>query len=274
MKTTASRALAPATLLPLLLFACNEQDHSAPDSNASSAPSVSKDEYDALAAKNEQSVKDLSNHLHELNAKLLEETQKRDARIQELSDMLSTKEAELTSLRNSLDVTKGELSDCRESNLALRTDLRSAKSLGSAEYAEILDRSKTLSNEESIRLYQAFVEQFPSSPAARKAQSRINHHLRQIQILKNRSNARPLRIWNARFQAARLATSTQARQDLETLLGRKPDSSKRAPTSEVKVITYVWKDCVSDLSGGFRDLLVETEDDRIIKVRAGEELRP
>lgn len=268
-----STRFALLALLPLSLIACNE-DEAPADAGSSSAPTVPKADYDALAAKNEQSVNDLSQSLHELNAKLLEETQKRDAQIQELSDMLSTKEAELNTLQNAIEFVKGELSDCQETNLALRTDLRSTKSLGSAEYADIFDRSKTLSNEESIRLFQAFIEQFPSSPVARKAQSRINHHQRQIQILQNRKNARPLRIWNARFQAARLAASTQAKQDLETLIGRKPDSSKRAPTSEVRIVTYVWKDCVSDLSGGFRDLIIETEEDRITKVYAGETVSP
>ena len=269
---TAIRALVLVILIPFLFVACNDEEK--PSINVSAAPTVPKAKYDALAAKNEQSVNDLSQNLHELNAKLLEETQKRDARIQELFDMLSAKEADLTSLKKAINSVKEELTDCQETNLDLRADLRSTKSLGSAEYADAFDRSKSLSHEESIRLFQAYLEQFPSSPLVRKAQSRINHHQRQIQILKNRKNARPIRIWDARFQAARLATSVQARQDLENLIGRKPDSSKRIPASEVTIMTYVWRDYVSDLSGGFRDLVIETEDDRITSVSAGEELRP
>ena len=95
----------------------------------------------------------------------------------------------------------------------------------------------------------------------------------QLLVKKNRVNARPLRIWQSRFQASRLDASTQARTDLETQIGRKPDSAKRGSSSEFKEVTYVWRDYISDFSNGFRDLIVETVDDKITKVYAGETVR-
>ncbi|MBT7740688.1 MAG: hypothetical protein HN727_02700, partial [Opitutae bacterium] len=52
----------------------------------------------------------------------------------------------------------------------------------------------------------------------------------------------------------------------------KPDSAKRGSSSEFKEVTYFWRDYVSDLAGGYRDLVIETVDDKITKVYSGETL--
>ena len=91
-------------------------------------------------------------------------------------------------------------------------------------------------------------------------------------ISKNRTLARPMRIWQIRFQAARLSTNTRARSGLESLIGRNPDSAKRGSSSEFMEVTYFWRDYVSDLAGGYRRLVIETVDDKIIKVCSGENL--
>ena len=79
---------------------------------------------------------------------------------------------------------------------------------------DIFERSGNISHEHAIRLFEVFLEKYPTGSVAQKAQSRINHHKRQMVIAKNRTFARPLRIWQSRFQAARLSTSTQARSQL------------------------------------------------------------
>ena len=229
---------------------------------------VTKSKCDSLLAKQLAERVDFSKSLASLKSELFVNLE-----IEELRADVAQKQSAISAWENSLVEVNAKLKDCQEVGIALRAEPKGAKSLGASEYADILDRSACISHEEAILLYELFFEKYPSGSVYRKAQSRINFHKQQIVVKKNRANASPLRIWQSRFQASRLAASTQARTGLETQTGRKPDSAKRGFSSEFKEVTYVWRDYISDFSNGFRDLIVETVDDKITKVYAGETVR-
>ncbi|MFP6887329.1 MAG: hypothetical protein VB997_07185, partial [Opitutales bacterium] len=167
---------------------------------------------------------DFNQSLIALKSELLSNLEERDAAIEEkdatVEDLradLSQTQAAIAELEDSLAETNAKLKDCHEVSIALRAELKGAKSLGASEYADIFDRSANISHEEAIRLYELFLEKYPSGAVSRKAPSRFNFHKQQLLVKKNRANARPLRIWQSRFQANRLSGTTQARTALESL---------------------------------------------------------
>ena len=50
-------------------------------------------------------------------------------------------------------------------------------------------------------------------------------------------------------------------EEIFSLIGRKPDSSKRGSSSEYKERIYVWRDYIVD--GGYHDLIIETTDGKV-----------
>jgi glutamine synthetase type III len=251
---------------------CQDEESTAQKPVTPNAETVLKSEYGTLLDKYFAESADFNETLKNLKAEMLADAEIRQATIKALQADGTLKQTEISSLKDSLAESQAKLNDCKEIGVALRAELKGAKNLGASEYADIFERSGNISHEESIRIFEIFLEKYPTGSVAQKAQSRINHHKRQMVIAKNRTFARPLRIWQSRFQAGRLSTSTQARSALESLIGRKADSAKRGSSSEFKEITYFWRDYASDLSGGFRDLVVETVDDKITKVYSGETL--
>ena len=251
---------------------CQDEESTAQKPVTPNAETVLKSEYGTLLDKYFAESADFNETLKNLKAEMLADAEIRQATIKALQADGTLKQTEISSLKDSLAESQAKLNDCKEIGVALRAELKGAKNLGASEYADIFERSGNISHEESIRIFEIFLEKYPTGSVAQKAQSRINHHKRQMVIAKNRTFARPLRIWQSRFQAARLSASTQARSALESLIGRKADSGKRGSSSEFKEITYFWRDYMSDLAGGFRDLVVDTVDDKITKVYSGETL--
>jgi hypothetical protein len=254
------------------LVSCQDEESTAQKPVTPNAETVLKSEYGTLLDKYFAESEDFNETLKNLKAEMLADAEGRQATIKALQADGTLKQTEISSLKDSLAESQAKLNDCKEIGVALRAELKGAKNLGASEYADIFERSGNISHEDAIRLFEVFLEKYPAGSVAQKAQSRINHHKRQMVIAKNRTFARPLRIWKSRFQAARLSASTQARSALESLIGRKADSAKRGSSSEFKEITYFWRDYASDLAGGFRDLVVETVDDKITKVYSGETL--
>lgn len=267
-----NRFLFLISLCTTFLVSCQDEKSTAQKPVAPYVETVLKSEYRTLLAKYFAESADFNETLKNLKAEMLDDAESRQATIKALQVDGTLKQAEISSLKDSLTENQAKLIDCKEIGVALRAELKGAKSLGASEYADIFERSGNISHDDAVRLFEVFLEKYPTGSVAQKAQSRINHHKRQMVIAKNRTHARPLRIWQSRFQAARLSTSTQARSALESLIGRKADSAKRGSSSEFKEITYFWRDYVSDLAGGFRDLVVETVDDKITKVYSGETL--
>jgi hypothetical protein len=259
-------------LCAIFFVSCQDEESTAQKPMGPNVETVLKSEYRTLLAKYVAESADFNETLKNLSAEALVDAESMQATIKVLQDDITLKQAEVSSLKDSLTETQTKLEDCKEIGTALRAELRGAKSLGAAEYADIFERSGNISHEDAIRLFEVFLEKHPAGSVAQRAQSRISYHKRHMVIAKNRTHARPMRIWQSRFQAARLSSSTQARSALESLIGRKPDSAKRGSSSEFKEVTYFWRDYVSDLSGGFRDLVVETVDDKITKVYSGETL--
>ena len=254
------------------LVSCQDEESTAQKSVDPYVETVLKSEYSTLLAKYFAESADFNETLMNLKSEMLADAESRQTTIEALQADGTLKQTEISSLKNSLAENQAKLNDCKEIGVALRAELKGAKNLGASEYADIFERSGNISHEHSIRLFEVFLDKYPTGSVSQKAQSRINHHKIQMVITKNRTFARPLRIWQSRFQAARLSTSTQALTALESLIGRKADSGKRGSSSEFKEITYFWRDYVSDLAGGFRDLVVETVDDKITKVYSGETL--
>ena len=267
-----NRFLLLISLCTILSVSCQDEESTAQKPVAPNLETVLKSDYSTLLTKYFAESADFNETLKNLKAEMLADAEIRQATIKALQADGTLKQTEISSLKDSLAESQAKLNDCKEIGVALRAELKGAKNLGASEYADIFERSGNISHEESIRNYEIFLEKYPTGSVAQKAQSRINHHKRQMVIAKNRTFARPLHIWQSRFQAARLSTSTQARSALESLIGRKADSAKRGSSSEFKEITYFWRDYASDLSGGFRDLVVETVDDKITKVYSGETL--
>ena len=256
----------------IFLVSCQDEENNAQKPLKTDEKTVLKSEYNTLLAKYFTESADFNKTLKDLRAEALFESENMQATIRELHGEITLSRAEITSLKDSLAESQSMLKDCKEIGVALRAELKGAKNLGASEYANIFDRAVNLPHKDAIGLFEVFLDKYPIGSVAQKAKSRINHHKRQIAIAKNRTFARPLRIWQSRFQAARLSTSTQARSDLESIIGRKADSSQRGSSSEFKEVTYFWRDYVSDLSGGFRELVVETVDDKITKIYSGETL--
>tara|TARA_B100000959_G_scaffold209509_1_gene220011 strand:- start:274 stop:1086 length:813 start_codon:yes stop_codon:yes gene_type:complete len=259
----------------LLHFAtsCKEDGQSVQNKGVPPPETVPKSDYDSLLSKQLAERADFNQGLAANRSEMFANIKERDAVIEDLRADIDQKQAAITALEEALDDVNAKLKDCHEVGVALRAELKGAKSLGALEYADLFDRSSNISHEEAIRLYELFLDKFPSGSVSRKAQSRINFHKQQVVVKKNRASARPLRIWQSRFQANRLSSTANARTALETLIGRKADSAKRGSSSEFKEVTYVWRDYISDFSSGFRDLIVETIDDKIAKVYAGETVR-
>jgi len=266
------RILFLISLCAIFMVSCQDEESTASKSVNPNVETVLKSEYLKLLAKYVAESADFNETLKNLSAKAVVDAESMQATIKVLQNDITLKQAEVSSLKDSLAETQTKLEDCKEIGTALRAELKGAKSLGAAEYADIFERSGNISHEDAIRLFEIFLQKYPTGSVSQKAQSRINHHKRQMIIAKNRTFARPLRIWQSRFQAARLSTSTQARSALESLIGRKADSAKRGSSSEFKEVTYFWRDYVSDLAGGYRDLVIETVDDKITKVYSGDTL--
>jgi len=260
------------SLCAIFFVSCQDEESTDPKPVNPNAQTVLKSEYRTLLAKYVAESDDFNETLNNLKAEMLADAESRQATIKALQADRTLKQTEISSLKDSLAESQAKLNDCKEIGVALRAELKGAKNLGASEYADIFERSGNISHEDAIRLFEIFLQKYPTGSVSQKAQSRINHHKRQMIIAKNRTFARPLRIWQSRFQAARLSTSTQARSALESLIGRKADSAKRGSSSEFKEVTYFWRDYVSDLAGGYRDLVIETVDDKITKVYSGDTL--
>jgi glutamine synthetase type III len=267
-----NRFLFLISLCTTFLVSCQDEESTARKPLTPNAETILKSEYSTLLNKYFAESSDFNETLKNLKTEMLADAESGQATVKELQADETLKQAEISSLKESLAENQAKLNDCKEIGVALRAELEGAKNLGADEYADIFERSGNILHEDAIKLFEVFLEKYPTGSVARKARSRMDHHKRQLIIVKNRTFARPLRIWQSRFQAARLSTSTQARSALESLIGRKADSAKRGSSSEFKEITYFWRDYASDLSGGFRDLVVETVDDKITKVYSGETL--
>jgi len=253
-----NRFLLLISLCTTFLVSCQDEESTAQKPVTPNAETVLKSEYGTLLDKYFAESADFNETLKNLKAEMLAGAESRQATIKALQADSTLKQAEISSLKESLAESQAKLNDCKEIGVALRAELQGAKNLGASE--------------DAIRLFEVFLEKHPTGSVSQKAQSRINHHKRRMVIAKNRTLACPLRSGQSRFQAARLSTSTQARSALESIIGRKADSAKRGSSSEFKEITYFWRDYASDLAGGFRDLVVETVDDKITKVYSGETL--
>ncbi|MBT6850053.1 MAG: hypothetical protein HOA16_02555, partial [Opitutae bacterium] len=193
------------------LVSCQDEESTARKSVAPHVETVLKLEYSTLLAKYVAESADFNETLKNLSAKALVDAESRQATIKVLQDDITLKQAEVSSLKDSLAETRTALEDCKEMGTALRAELKGAKSLGAAEYADIFERSGNISHKDAIRLFEVFLEKHPTGSVAQRAQSRISYHKRHMVIAKNRTHARPVRIWQSRFQAARLSSSTQAR---------------------------------------------------------------
>jgi glutamine synthetase type III len=229
-----NRFLLLISLCTIFLVSCQDEESTAQKPVAPNLETVLKSDYSTLLTKYFVESADFNETLKNLKAEMLADAESRQATVKALQADDTLKQAEISSLKDSLAENQAKLNDCKEIGVALRAELKGAKILGASEYADIFERSGNISPEESIRNYEIFLEKYPTGSVAQKAQSRINHHKRQMVIAKNRTFARPLRIWQSRFQAARLSTSTQARSALESLIGRKADSAKGESSSEFK----------------------------------------
>tara|TARA_B110000495_G_scaffold81727_1_gene70230 strand:- start:87 stop:899 length:813 start_codon:yes stop_codon:yes gene_type:complete len=267
-----NRFLLLISLCTILSVSCQDEESTAQKPVAPNLETVLKSDYSTLLTKYFAESADFNETLKNLKAEMLVDAESSQATVKALQADDTLKQAEISSLKESLAENQAKLNECKEIGVALRAELEGAKNLGAAEYADIFEHSGNISHEDAIKLFEVFLEKYPTGSVVRKARSRMDHHKRQLIIAKNRTFARPLRIWKSRFQAARLSTSTHASTDLEDLIGRKADSAKRGSSSEFKEITYFWRDYMSDLAGGFRDLVVDTVDDKITKVYSGETL--
>ena len=145
-----------------------------------------------------------------------------------------------------------------------KSSLKELKKIGSKEYKEIYERAKTMDHKSAILLYEEFLEEFPDSSISSRAKSRIRSHESEIQIIENRKNARPFRLWEAKLKGEGMFVRAVSEDILFQLIGRKPDSSKRGSSSEYKERIYTWRDYVLD--GGYRNLVIETTDGKIEQV--------
>ena len=100
---------------------------------------------------------------------------------------IADKNATIATLEKALAEVRINLADCQESGRKLKVELQDLKSLGAKAYSEIFARAKHCKNEEAIRLYELFLEKYPSGSVSRKAQSRINFHKQQLLVKNNDS---------------------------------------------------------------------------------------
>jgi hypothetical protein len=244
-------------LLIFLVFGCDEKKDIQQEEPLSREPiqqDIDLDVHNRIVEKEKSRVTDLQTQLNQLS----EESSNRSIRDAEIIKEL---EAKVVALNNSLSELRSQVSQSKSL-------IKEMKKLGSREYRDIFERTKNIDHEQSIVLYEDFLEQFPDSPISSKARSRIKYHSAEIMVLKNREGARTLRVWDTKLKGEGLFARKVSDDVLFNLIGRRPDSSKRGSSSEYRERTHLWRDYVLD--GGYHDLIIETTDGKVDRVYRAE----
>lgn len=237
----------------LILFLCGcEQEAPVnpekPTQNASeSKPSIELEMHNKLMAEEKNRFSELQKRFELLK----KDSEGRDFRNAEIIKELESK---IEKLNESLDEFRSLASVSRNS-------LKEIKKIGSKEYQAIYDKSKNLDHEKAIVLFEEFLEEFPNSPISSRARSRIKFHSQELEVLNNRKSALTLRLWEAKLKGEGMFVRAVKEEEIFSLIGRKPDSSKRGSSSEYKERIYVWRDYIVD--GGYHDLIIETTDGKV-----------
>lgn len=240
-------------ILSVFLFGCQSEPAMESKSQIENPPAVETiplDEHNRLLTIERERTEDLRNELSETT---------KDARDNELKneEIISVLELQIEELENLVTDYRLQVSESKSS-------LKELKKIGSKEYKEIYERAKTMDHKSAILLYEEFLEEFPDSPISSRAKSRIRSHESEIQIIENRKNARPFRLWEAKLKGEGLFVRAVSEDILFQIIGRKPDSSKRGSSSEYKERIYTWRDYVLD--GGYRNLVIETTDGKVEQI--------
>ena len=240
-------------ILGVCLFGCQSEPAMESKSQVETPPAVETiplDEHNRLLTIERARTESLKNELSEK----IKDAQENALQNEEI---ISALELQIEELENLVTEYRLQVSESKSS-------LKELKKIGSQEYKEIYERAKSMDHKSAILLYEEFLEEFPDSPISSRAKSRIRSHESEIQIISNRKNARPIRLWEAKLKGEGMFVRAVSEDILFELIGRKPDSSKRGSSSEYKERIYTWRDYVLD--GGYRNLVIETTDGKIEQI--------